>query len=198
MQSVGVAPAFHQTTREFINNDDFAVLDHIVFICLEQVIGFQSLVDMVLQLHMRGISEIVQVEVTLHPGNAVLCQNDGMSLLIHCEVSLILKPFHEEISDLVHLRTLVPFAGNNQRGSGFINENGVDFIHDGEIQLALNHFFLVNDHVVSQIVKSELIVGSVRNIAVIGIAPFLVGQAMQDNPGGKAEEVIKLPHPFTL
>ena len=56
MQSVGVAPAFHHTTGELVDNDDLIVFDDIVGVDLEQCVGFKGLINV---MHDRNIVDVV-------------------------------------------------------------------------------------------------------------------------------------------
>src|ERR1700730_2328762 len=61
---------------------------------------------------------------------------------------------------------------------------------------ALNHLGKLVFHVVAEIVKAELIVGAIGDVGGIGAAAFVVIEAMHDDPGRKAEEMINAAHPF--
>ena len=61
---------------------------------------------------------------------------------------------------------------------------------------ALNHLGKLVFHVVAEIVEAELIVGAIGDVGGIGAAAFVVIEAMHDDPGRKAEEMINASHPF--
>ena len=45
VQAFGIAPAFHHAAGEFVDDDDLVVLDDVVAVLLEQLVGLQRLVD---------------------------------------------------------------------------------------------------------------------------------------------------------
>jgi hypothetical protein len=49
-------------------------------------------------------------------------------------------------------------------------------------------------YVVAQIVEAVFVVGAVGDVAGIGRAAFLVGDAVDDDAGGEAEEAVELAH----
>ena len=55
MKPIGVAAAIHHTAGKFINNDDFAILDHIVTVSLHHRFCAKCLVENVVQLQIFGV-----------------------------------------------------------------------------------------------------------------------------------------------
>ena len=165
----------------------------------------------------RGIFHIGQVlkaEGPLGFRDAAGGQSGGTRLLIHHIVrvevfALLFLLIHGGIDDLfqpadkivrlaVEVRALVPLAGDNQRGARFIDEDGVDLVDDGEGVAALDHVFLIQGHVVTQIVKAHLVVGAVGDVTGIGLAPLLIGQAVDDQAHIQAQETVYLSHPLAV
>ena len=60
-------------------------------------------------------------------------------------------------------------TGDNQRCAGFIYEYIVYFVDNGIMMAALCAGFKPHSHVVTQIVETELIVGPVGNIRLVGL-----------------------------
>ena len=61
---------------------------------------------------------------------------------------------------------------------------------------ALSHLGELVLHIVAEIVEAELIVGAICDVSGIGAAAFVVVEAMHDDPGRDAEEMIDAAHPF--
>ena len=57
VQAVAPAAARHQAAGELVDDDDFAVLHHVVDVVVEDGVGAQRLVDVVEELHVLGIVE---------------------------------------------------------------------------------------------------------------------------------------------
>ena len=62
VQAVAPAPAGHQAAGELVDDDDPAVLDHVVDVELEQRVRAQRLVDVVEQRHVDGVVEAARLE----------------------------------------------------------------------------------------------------------------------------------------
>ena len=71
-----------------------------------------------------------------------------------------------------------------------------DLVDDRVIVTALDHRGALVFHVVAQIVEAEFVVGGVGDVAGIGGAALLVGQAVHDDADGQAEELVDAAHPF--
>ncbi len=89
-------------------------------------------------------------------------------------------------------------AGNNQRGAGFVDQDGIDFVNDREIVAALHTILDVELHVVAQVVESEFVVGAVGYVGGVGGAPFLVVEVVHNYANREAEKAIELAHPFGI
>ena len=74
MKSVGEPTTVHQTTSEFINDDDFSIFDDVVDIFFHDVVGTKRFVDMVIKFHVVRVSEVVDTEVFFAKLDAVVGQ----------------------------------------------------------------------------------------------------------------------------
>ena len=63
-------------------------------------------------------------------------------------------------------------AADDQRSAGFVNEDGIHFVDDGEVMTALDLLFLGRGHaIVPQVIEAELAIGPVSDVAgVLGPA----------------------------
>ena len=70
--------------------------------------------------------------------------------------------------DLVGLVVLVgrflAGAGNDQRRAGFVDQDRIDFVDDGEVVAALHAVLQVELHVVAQVIEAELVIGAVGDV----------------------------------
>ena len=60
---------------------------------------------------------------------------------------------------------------------------------------ALHHLVARVLHVVAQVVEAELVVGAVGDVGGVGGLALGVGQAVDDDADGEAEEIVDLAHP---
>ena len=182
VQAFGPAAAGHQTTCKFVNDDDFAVLDDVVLIFVEQRVRAQCCHEVVHQGDVGGGVERVVFLQQTHLNQDLLgvfvtrfAQDDLVCFFIDPVIAFAFFGFLADevrgkaVHDLVQLDVVIRLPGDNQRGTRFVDQNGVHFVHYGKIQFALNFVVLVGHHVVAQVVEAEFVVGTVGNVRAIGV-----------------------------
>ncbi len=107
--------------------------------------------------------------------------------------------FHEGF-EFVVLFNVVGFAcgsGDDERCTCVVDEDGVDFVHDGVVEFSLDDFFWGACHVVAQVVESEFGGGSVGDVCLVGFSSFWRGGWVDvDDVYGESEEFVDGSHPF--
>ena len=187
-------------------------------VTVHEVVGAQSQNDTVLNLEVLGISQVLYTEKSLYLGDTLCRQVDKLVLLVddeiaglfaldtHDRIDLgevldVLTALHlagENITCLINLGGLAALAGNDQRSSRFINEDGVDLVDDGVMELTDNELFLVDGHIVTQVVKAQLIIGHIGDIACIGRLALLGSHAVENDTDSHSHETIDLAHPLGI
>ena len=80
-------------------------------------------------------------------------------------------------------------AGDDERGAGLVDEDGIDLVDDGVVIAALDLGGLALGHaVVAEVIEAELGVGAVGDVAVILGAADIRGLIVLDAADGEAEE----------
>ena len=199
VETVGIPAARHNTASELVNDQYLVVLYHIVLIPEHHVIGTEGQDDIMLDLQVLRIGQVFNMEELLHLLNAFGRQVYNLILLIDNEISGLLDLLahdsvefielsgllapgqlsRQHIADLVKLCGLPALAGNDQRRSGLIDEDRVHLVDDTVIQIPQNHLLFVDGHIVTKIVKAQLIVRHIGDIAVVGGLSFLRGHGVQ-------------------
>ena len=214
VQALRIAAAEHQTAGELVDDDDLAVLHHVVDVPLHHAVGLQRLVDVVREGGVFQVGQVLQAEILLRPGRAAGGERGRAGLLVHHVVGveiLVLLRFlvhgghghaperaHEGVRLAVEVRALVALAGDDERRARLVYQYGVHLVHDGEGVAALHHLLLVDGHVVAQVVEAHLVVGAVGDVRGVGRAALLGVQAVDDEPHLKAHEAEHLAHPLAV
>ena len=86
MQAVGVAPPGHEAAGELVDDEHLAILDDVVHVPFEQVVGLQGGLEVVQDLDVAGIVKIFQVHQLFGMGHALFGDEDGPGLFVHGEV----------------------------------------------------------------------------------------------------------------
>ena len=209
MQAIGPAAACHQAASELIDNDHFAVLHDVMLILVEQGQRAQGRIQV---MHQRNIGGIVQAgtfaqqtglgQQLLGTLVAGLGEVNLMALLVHPVVALglLFGGAAEQRDDILHAQieigVIVRLTGNDQRRAGFVDQDGVDFIDDREIQGSLHTLVSGVDHVVAQIVEAEFVIRTVGDIGSVGGLFLLMRHLREIHPHAEAEETVQTPHPL--
>ena len=150
------------------------------------------------QLGIFGIVQVFNFEGTLYLLGTFIRQGNGLLLFVYGVVLVPLQVPHHHVSLLIEYGALVALTGNDQGRTGFVNQDGVHFVHDGVVVTPLSQLRLADDHVVPQVVKTQLIVGAVGNVAGIGLATLGTVHIMDDQAHAEPQEAVHLAHPLTV
>ncbi|KAF1057264.1 MAG: hypothetical protein GAK45_02501 [Pseudomonas citronellolis] len=213
VQAFGQAAARHGTAGVFIDQQDLAVLDDVLDVAVEQLVRTQARVDMGEQAQVVGRVEALAFGQQAGLGEHLLdelvtglVELDLAALLVDGEVTLlshlafdffdVLLQARDQAVDLdVQLGAVFGLTGDDQRGTRFVDEDGVDFVDHGEVQLTLELLVLAERHVVAQVVETEFVVGAVGDVGSIGGALFFRRLEGRDDAHLEAEEFIQRTHP---
>ena len=87
---------------------------------------------------------------------------------------------------------------DDQGRSRLVDQDGVHLVNDGVVQRPLDPVLNLIDHVVPEVVKAELVVGSVGDVRLVGGLLFLTGHVGQIDAHRKSKEVVQAPHPLCV
>ena len=198
MQAIAVAAAKHQTAGKFINDDDFTVFYHVIPILLEKGFCPNGIGNEVAPLIIFISIEIFDSQLGFNLGDTAFVQCGAFGFFF----DHIIVAFHQTGNDLssgvVILRGLFGLTGNDQRCSSFIDEDTIHFVDDGIVEIPLYHSAFSYRHIISQIVKTEFIIGAVGNIRSISCFLFIVIETVNIKAYGETEKTEYLPHPLTV
>ena len=79
------------------------------------------------------------------------------------------------ITEFIKFCGLSALSGDNQRRTGLVDQDGVNLINDRIMQISLHQLVFIDDHIIPQIVKAQLVVGDISDIAGIGRPALLLG-----------------------
>ena len=199
METIAVTTARHDTSGELVDDEYLIILDHVVLITVHQVVCTKCQDHAVLDLQILRIREVLDMEELLYLMNTLLCEVDGLLLLVDDEVTGLLDLLAEDrieltelsgllttlkltgqhIADLIELRGLSGLSGNDERCTCFIDQDGIDLIDDAVVKATEYLLVLINRHVITEVVETELVIRDIGDITVIGSLTLLGGHGVQ-------------------
>ena len=216
MKTFAVTAAEHDTTGELVDDQHFAVFDNIVHVALHNADGANRLVDVVLNGEVFRIHQVVNIKEFFCFCNTLFGQRRGLGFFVHDIIAVgvnqifrvefgvelfyrdFFQGFCKRVRNFIKVGGFVARAGNNQRGSRFINQNRVHFVDNRKAVTALDALFGVKHHVVTKIVKAHFVVGAVSDVRRVSRLALLIGAFVHDKTDGKAHEAVKFAHPLRV
>ena len=216
VQAVGPAPAGHQATGELVDDDDLAVLHHVLLVAVVEGVGAQGGVEVMHQQDVAGVVEPAALGEQAHAHEDLLgglVARLGQQHLVRLEVDRVVARLDDLVlvveaallalehgRDLVHLQVqlgvVLGLAGNDQRRARLVDEDGVHLVDDREVERALHALADRIHHVVAQVIEAELVVGAVGDVGGVGGLLLVVRHARQVAAGGEPEEAVDAAHPL--
>ncbi len=128
---------------------------------------------------------------------------DGLLGLVQGRVDegalLVVEVLHIRavLHELLVVGGLLHRTGDDERGTGVIDEDGVHLVHDGVVVLPLHEVRHPRGHVVTQVVEAELVVRTEGDVAVIGALALVgIGLVLVDAVHAEAVELVQRAHPL--
>ena len=180
---------------------------------MEHVLGLQRLLQVVDQLAGEIGIDVIDTQAALDLLKTALGGGDGVLGLVHDVVArgldvlgggehvvrhvlTALQAAHGAREVLVGAGGLSAGARDNERRPGLIDQDGVDLVDDGVVVTALNTLLGAGNHVVAQIIETELGVGAVRDVGLVGWALKLERHVVLQQTDGHAQILVDATHPL--
>ena len=201
MQTVRITASRHDTSGKLIHNQYLIVFHHIILITEHQIMRPQREYDIMLDFQILRVSQILNLEEPFHFCNTLCRKVHDLVLLIDNKVASLLtlnthdrvnlgKFFHvlpagklsgQNITGLIQLRGLAALSGYNERCTRFVDKHRIHLVDDGVMQVSEDKLFFIDNHIITQIVKTKLIVGHICDITVICLSALIRLHIIQDN-----------------
>ncbi len=166
---------------------------------------------------MLRICQILNMEKALHFCHTLGGEVHRLFLFIHNKITgLIVIFFHDDVhfrqffcrsplkllcqvvTCFIDLGRFSTAAGNDQRCPRLVDKYRVHLVHNGIVKLSLYQLLFINNHVITEIIKSKLIIRSIGNITVIGFSSLIIVHAVQDTTHCQPKKLMDLSHPLRI
>ena len=211
VQALRPAPTRHRAAGELVDDHDLPVTDDVLDVAVKQRVRAKRGVQMVHQNDVRRVVEALAfgkdacfAEDCLDLLVAVLGQVDLPRFLVDGVVAgavlldLALESGNDLVDTDIQLGGLVRRTRDDERGAGFVDEDGVHFIDDCESEFALHLVGIAERHVVAQVVEAELVVRRVDDIRRVGVALVPRMHARHHDARAHAQKLVDRTHPLRV
>jgi hypothetical protein len=195
VQALGVTTTFKNTTCELVDDHHLTGPDEIVHVELVERLCLERYIEVMDEVNVCVVIEVFDLEHFFDSGDASF-GGDHLSLLLVDFVVVAISEPRRNAGELgVPLAGFPDPARNDQWGSCLVDENRVNLIDDGVGMAPLDHVLGIHRHVVTQIVETELVVGSVRDVGRVFRASFLRRHPSLDEADLESQEAMDIAHP---
>ena len=153
---------------------------------------------MVKQSGMFKVVQVFYTEYLFSLGNTLFCHLYTLCLDIDFIIFICSQAFDKSISLQIQVRSLFLTTRDNQWCSGFIDEDGVNFIDERIVQTSQYPVFYTGDHIVTQVVKTKFRVCCICNITCIGSTLLWFGKLTKVETNCQSKELMNLSHPLCV
>ena len=131
MQAVAEPASGHEAARELVDDDDLIVLHDVVDVAAEYGVRLEGLQHMMLRGDVGGVVEVLDAELFFHVQHAFVGERRGFALFVDRVVLFLFECADNFVHLLVQIGGFVGRAGDDERRTGFVDQDGVHFVDDG-------------------------------------------------------------------
>src|SRR6185312_1787389 len=102
---------------------------------------------------------------------------------------------NDAVDAVVLVSRFLTWTRDNQWGTGLVDEDGIDLVDNGKVELPLDIAFQPEFHVVAQVVEAELVVCTVGDVGAVGLSPLLLVEVVNNRAHRQAKEAVNPAHP---
>ncbi len=218
VQALREPPPLHGAPGVLVDQHHLAILDDVLHVTLEQVLGAQRRVDMMQQAEVHRVIEALALgqqfladQHFLDQAVPLFGQLHLARLFVDGEMPFRYKVLvrvrwqlaapqtrHQRVDPLVEARAVLGRARNDQRRACLVDQDRIDFVDYREIEGPLHLVFEAEDHVVAQVIETEFVVGAVGDVRGITVALALQVLVGKYHAHRHAEKAIDRLHPVRI
>jgi len=116
-------------------------------------------------------------------------------LFLHRIILVFPKPRDDLVDAIVLVRGFLGGSRDDERRPRFVDEDAVDLVDDGVVEVPLDVVFQRKLHVVAQIIEAELVVRPVGDIGRVGLTALVVVHPVDDHADRQPQEAVNRSHP---
>src|SRR5690606_21870164 len=159
METVAPATPRQNTAGVLIDDEDLAIRrDHVLLVPLVEGVSLEELVQDVQALDVDRVVEVPDPRELLDELDALVGEGDREGLLVDGVVLVLGQARDDLVQGPILVAGRVGRAADDERGAGFVDQDRVDLVDDGEMESALDVFERAILHIVAEVVKAELVI----------------------------------------
>ena len=199
VQTFGETTTKHQTTSEFVNDDNLTIFNNVVTVTVHQSFSFQCAHDLVGEVNtMFSIVQIADAKHFFCFSNTNFSRSNLFSFFVYGIIFAFVHGAYNLRKNSVQVSRFFARTGDDERSTRFVNQDTVNFVDNAIVQFTLYHLVNINYHIVTQVVEPKFIVGTVGYVCHISSATFMGIHIVNNQTNGQAQEFIDATHVFAV
>src|SRR5918998_2255660 len=195
VKPLGVAPSLEYPPRELVHYKDLTVAHNVLDVLVEERVRPQRLVEVVYKVGVDVVVEVLHAQGLLDFLDAALGWGDLALLLVYLVVLALPEARDNRREAVVDIRGALRHPRDDERGARLVDEDRVDLVHYGEVELALHELLGRGGDVIAQVVEAELGVGAVGEVRAVGLLALGEPHRLLDEAYLQAQKLVDLAHP---
>ena len=196
LQAVRPVPVRHDPTGELVDNPDGAVAHDVVDVAAEEGVGVERAVELGEPCVVVGVVEAAARELRLGARNPGVGQLDIASvaagLVVHARLQLPHEPGHVFCGGTFAIHP----AGDDQRHTRFVDEQGVGLVDEREVKRPVHQILDARGEEIAEVIEAGFLGGHVRDVGEVRPPARVRRHALLDEGHLEAEPRIERPHPL--
>ncbi len=215
VQTIGPAPSRENASGVLVDDHRLLVAHQVVLVAQVERVSAEALLQDVQGLEVDRVVEVsalrrvaigaiagreqpLRAQEHLGVLHALFGERHRARLLVDL-VMLVAPKLRDELGDLdVLLAGRFSGPADDQGSARFVDQDRVDLVDDGVVQITLYVVVDAELHVVAHVVEAELVVLPVRDVRGVGALLRGVGRLGYDHTDFEAEEAVHLTHPLCV
>ena len=199
VQTFGETTTKHQTTGEFVNDDNLTIFNYVVTVTMHQSFCFQCAHNLMGEVNtMFSIIQVFNAKHLFRFSNTYFSRSNLFSFFVYSIIFTFAHSAYNLCKNSVQVSRFFTRTGDDKRSTRFVNQNTVNFVDDTEVQFTLNHLVNIYYHIVTQIVETKFIVGTISNVCHISSTTFMVIHIVNNQTYTQAQCFVDSAHIFAV
>ena len=192
--------AFQDAASELIDNLYVAGIDDVILVATVQLLSPQRHRQLVNQVLLNSVVQVVKTKLFFNFFNTDFRRNNNSLVFFYFVVNITLQNTHNGCELVIHVGCISDAARNDKWRTRFVNKNAVYFVNNGEVMATLHLVIKRSSHVVAQIVETEFVVRSVRDVTCVVDALFSgrLTTSWNNQANTEPHELMNASHPFSV
>ena len=200
VNSFAPATTLENSAGEFIDNLYFAGVNDVILVAAVQLFGAQSNCQLVHKVLLHCVVQVVEPQLFFNFFDTGFGRNNNPLAFIYFVINVASQDAHDGRKLVIHGCCVGNTARDDQRCTGFVDQDAVYFVDNCEIVTTLHLVVERASHVVAQVIKTEFIIRAVGDVAGIVVTLFCrrLAQSRNNETNVQTHELMDATHPLSM